>query len=84
MCNNTGSPTLPDYNNTIFTCNAGCNSRLKGGAADELTASAGGDAIVGVYDGHGQHGHHVSKFVKERLALELGRLGDGGSSTTTP
>ena len=31
---------------------------------DELTVAAGGDAIVGVYDGHGQHGHHVSKFVK--------------------
>lgn len=35
MCNNTGSPTLPDYSNTIFTCNAGCNSKLSGGGSTE-------------------------------------------------
>ena len=46
------------------------------GRADaELVASSGGDAIVGVYDGHGQHGHHVSRFIKERLAAELSSLG---------
>lgn len=43
---------------------------------EELTVAAGGDAIFGVYDGHGQHGHHVSKFIKERLAVELGSLSD--------
>jgi len=48
----------------------------KGSTRDDLTAAAGGDAIFGVYDGHGQHGHHVSRFIKERLALELGQLGD--------
>jgi len=54
-------------------------SRLGGSQmapAEELTVSTGGDAIIGVYDGHGQNGHHVSKFIKERLALELGKLGD--------
>ena len=35
MCNNTFSPTLPDFNNTIFTCNSGCNLRLLGGGAGE-------------------------------------------------
>ena len=34
---------------------------------DDLRAEAGGDAIIGVYDGHGEHGHHVSRFVKEKL-----------------
>ena len=29
MCNNTGSPTLPDYPNTVFTCNADCNAALR-------------------------------------------------------
>lgn len=45
-----------------------------GGNGGELYAPAGGDAIVGVYDGHGQHGHHVSRFVKDRLAAELSQL----------
>ena len=29
--------------------------------SEELTCQAGGDAIIGVYDGHGEHGHHVSR-----------------------
>jgi serine/threonine protein phosphatase PrpC len=54
-------------------------------AETELYATAGGDAIMGVYDGHGQHGHHVSRFIKERLATEISKLtgaqlGDGRSA----
>ena len=30
QCKNSGSPTLPNYPNSLFTCNAGCNSALHG------------------------------------------------------
>ena len=40
-------------------------------AADLRYPDAGGDAVIGVYDGHGQHGHLVSNFIKDRIASEL-------------
>jgi serine/threonine protein phosphatase PrpC len=40
----------------------------------DLQAGAGDDAIIGVYDGHGQHGHLVSAFVKDRLAAEMRQI----------
>jgi len=46
----------------------------RAGPLEELTCPAGGDAIIGVYDGHGEHGHHVSRFVKDRLAAELQKI----------
>ena len=69
--------TLPPTSSAGFSLPS---SPQRGGTAaafdGELSVAAGGDAILGVYDGHGQHGHHVSKFIKERIALEVGRLGD--------
>lgn len=44
------------------------------GTGADLWAEAGGDAIIGVYDGHGQHGHLVSNFVKDRLAAEIRQI----------
>ncbi|KAL1525791.1 hypothetical protein AB1Y20_020632 [Prymnesium parvum] len=43
-------------------------------AAADVCCAAGGDALVGVYDGHGEHGHHVSRFVKEQLAAQLAKV----------
>lgn len=40
-------------------------------SADLRYPDSGGDAIIGVYDGHGQHGHLVSNFIKDRLASEI-------------
>ena len=40
----------------------------------DLHAGAGDDAVIGVYDGHGQHGHLVSAFVKDRLAAEMRQI----------
>lgn len=40
----------------------------------DLHAAAGDDAVIGVYDGHGQHGHLVSAFVKDRLAAEMRQI----------
>jgi len=40
-------------------------------AAAAATNDAASDAIIGVYDGHGKHGHLVSNFVRQRLAEEL-------------
>ena len=57
MCNNTGSPALPNYNNTIFTCNAGCNSPMAGGANEETWIDGHRRAYPnqpGVYTAHSQ------------------------------
>ena len=44
------------------------------GRAELPRAEAGGDAIIGVYDGYGQHGNLVSNFIKDRLASEIRQI----------